>query len=162
MVQIVNVGIDTIIVNVKTLDDQGKPAKMQAFPTQLEECLQDWQEIAREQGKPLATSMTFHNARMLMLPNSASVWKYIVKNDSVQLQMVPRLNVPALARVTFSSPYLWSHASPTDAVDEVHAFCFDLFGSDIMLQAAQVDMCVDMVGLHIPADWRKVFLSRAI
>jgi hypothetical protein len=161
MVQLVNVGIDTLIVNVKTLDDQGKPAKVQTFPSQLEECLHDWQEVAREQGKPLATSMTFNDARMLMFPNSASVWKYIVKNDSLQLQMVPRLHVPALARVTFSSPYLWSHASPTDAVDEVHAFCFDLFGSDVMLQAAQVDMCVDMVGLNIPANWRKVFLSRA-
>ena len=161
MVQIVNVGIDTIIVNVKTLDEQGKPTKEQAFPPQLEERLQEWQEGAREQNKPLATSMTFNDARMLMLPNGASVWKYIVKNDSVQLQMVPRLNIPALARVTFSSPYLWSHASPTDAVDEVHALCFDLFGSDVMLQAAQVDMCVDVVGLAIPADWRRVFLSRA-
>lgn len=161
MFQLLNVGIDTIIVNVKSLDDQGKPATSQEFPSGLEEVLQGWQEAAREEGKPLKTSMTFNDARLLMLPNGASVWKYIVKNDCVQLQMVPRLNIPALARVTFSSPYLWSHASPNDAVDEVHAFCIDTFGRDVMLQAAQVDMCVDVVGLSIPLDWRKVFVSRA-
>jgi hypothetical protein len=161
MVQLVNMGLDTIIVNVKYLDDQGKPAKEQVFPFWLEERLQDWQERAREQNKPLPTAMTFNDARLLMLPNGASVWKYIVKNDSLQLQMVPRLNVPVLARVTFASPFLWSHASPNDAVDEVHAFCFDLFGGDIMLQATQVDLCADIVNFNIPADWRKVFLSRA-
>lgn len=161
MLQTVNVGIDTIIVNVKYLDEQGKPAKGQAFPGWLEELLQRWQETAREEGKPLKTSMTFNDARLLMLPNGASVWKYIVKNDSVQMQMVPRLNIPALARVTFSSPYLWSHATPQDAVDAVHAFCIDIFGGDVMLQAAQVDMCVDVVGLSIPTDWRRVFVSRA-
>jgi hypothetical protein len=161
MLQAVNVGIDTIIVNVKSLDDQGKPAKVQEFPSWLEELLQRWQDAAREHMKPLATSMTFNDARLLMLPNGASVWKYIVKNDSIQMQMVPRLHIPALARVTFASPYLWSQASPQDAVDEVHAFCIDTFGRDVMLQAAQVDMCVDVVGLSIPADWRRVFVSRA-
>ncbi len=161
MLQVVNVGIDTIIVNVKSLDTQGKPEKTQVFPVRLEEMLQRWQETAREQGKPLATSMTFNDARLLMLPNGANVWKYIVKNDSIQVQMVPRLHIPALARVTFASSYLWSHASPQDAVDEVHAFCLEVFGGDVMLQAAQVDMCVDVVGFSIPPDWRKVFLSRA-
>lgn len=161
MVQMVNVGVDTLIVNVKYLNDQGKPATEQAFPGWLEEMLQRWQDAAREQMKPLATSMTFNNARMLMLPTGASVWKYIVKNDSIQLQMVPRLHIPALARVTFTSAYLWSHASPQDAVDAVHAFCIDTFGRDVMLQAAQVDMCVDVVGLQVPADWRRVFVSRA-
>jgi hypothetical protein len=160
MLQVVNVGIDTIIVNVKYLDDHGKPAKEQAFPGWLEERLQEWQEVAKEEGKPHVTAMTFNDARLLMLPNGASVWKYIVKNDCVQVQMVPRLDIPALARVTFSSPYLWSCASPQDAVDAVHAFCLDLFRRDVMLQAAQVDMCVDTVGLRIPADWQKVFVSR--
>lgn len=160
MFQKVNVGIDTIIVNVKYLDEQGKPAQVQDFPSWLEEKLQGWQEAAREENKPLKTSMTFNDARLLMLPNGASVWKYIVKNDSVQLQMVPRLHIPALARVTFSSPFLWSHASPQDAVDAVHAFCIETFGRDVMLQAAQVDMCADVVGLSIPADWQKVFVSR--
>jgi hypothetical protein len=161
MLQVVNVGIDTIIVNVKSLDDQGKPARVQAFPGWLEERLRGWQEGAKEEGKPVKTAMTFNNARLLMLPNRASVWKYIVKNDSVQLQLVPRLNIPALARVTFASPYLWSQSSPQDAVGEVHAFCMDLFGHDVMLQAAQVDMCVDVTGLSFPTNWRKVFVSRA-
>jgi hypothetical protein len=161
MLQIVNVGIDTLLTNVKYLDDQGKPAKVQAFPRWLEECLQRWQDAAREEGKPLKTSMTFNDARLMMLPHGASVWKYIVKNDCMQVQMVPRLTIPALARVTFSSSYLWSCATPQDAVDAVHAWCIDTFGRDIMLQAAQVDLCVDVAGLSIPPNWRKVFVSRA-
>jgi hypothetical protein len=161
MLQVVNVGIDTLIVNVKALNDQGKPAQVQAFPNWLEERLQQWQDAAREEGTPRKTAMTFNNARLLMLPHGASVWKYIVKNDSLQLQMVPRLNIPALARVTFASSYLWSQSTPQDAVDAVHAFCLETFGHDVLLQAAQVDLCVDVVGLSIPTAWRNVFVSRA-
>jgi hypothetical protein len=161
MVQVVNVGIDTIKVNVKYLDEQGKPAKVQAFPAWLEERLQAWQEQAREENKLLPTAMTFDDARLLMRPNGANVWKYIVTNDSVQLQMVPRLTLPALARLTFYSPYLWKQTSPQEAVDEVHAFCMDVFGPNVMLQAAQIDLCVDVVGLTIPTNWRMVFVGRA-
>lgn len=161
MLQVVNVGLDTLKVNVKYLDDDGKPAKVQAFPAHLEEILQGWQEHAREQNKPLPTAMTFDNARLLIRPNGASSWKYIVTNDSMQLQLAPRLDIPALARVTFYSPYLWKQASVENAVDEVHAFCLDLFGRDVMLQASQVDMCVDLVGFAIPRNWQKLFLTRA-
>jgi len=161
MVRIVNRGVDTLIVNVKYLNGTGAPATHQACPLWLEELLQRWQDTAREAVTPLATSMTFNDARLMMLPNGASVWKYILRNDSVQVQLVPRLTIPALARVTFSSAYLWSCASPQDAVDAVHAWCIDTFGGDVLLQAAQVDLCVDVTGLRLPLDWQKVFVSRA-
>jgi hypothetical protein len=161
LVQIVNTGIDTVKVNVKYTDADGKPAKAQELPSRLDTLFAAWQAKAQEQHKPLATSMTFNDARLLMRPNGASVWKYLIQNDSIQLALSPRLAVPVLARVTFYSAYLWSKASVQDAVDEVHAFLIDIFGVNLMLQAAQLDLCVDLAGWTPPLDWQEVFLSRA-
>lgn len=161
MIQVVNIGVDTLKVNVKLMGDQGKPARVQAFPIWLEERLLAWQEKAREVNAVLPTTMTFDQARLLMRPNGAPVWKYLLTNDSIQVHLVPRLSIPAVARVTFYSSFLWKHASPQDAVDEVHAFCIDLFGQEVQLQAAQLDLCADVAGLALPANWRKVFLARA-
>ena len=160
-VKVVNAGIDTLKVNVKYVDEQGTPLLQQHIPESLLALLQHWQEKAKVNSDPVRTSLTFNNVRMMMLPNGAQAWTYILKNDCVQVSLVPRLKIPMLAKVTFASPYLWSLASSQDAVAEVHDFLLDLFGSSLMLQAAQIDMCVDVVGLHIPSEWREVFVSRA-
>ena len=42
-----------------------------------------------------------------MLPNGAPAWKYLVKNDCLQVSMGARLRMPMVAKVTLSSAYLW-------------------------------------------------------
>ncbi len=158
---LVGVGIDTIKVNVKMLDDKAMPTLTQSVPDRLETLFHFWQDTARESKKPLKTSMTFHHARMMMLPNGSPTWKYLLKNDCIQLALVPRLTVPMIGRVTFSSAYLWSMPSVNDAVDEVHSFLMDIFGPQLLLQAAQIDLCVDVVNFKLPKDWRMLFTSRA-
>ncbi len=73
--RILNVGVDTLKVNVKLT------GQAQVLPVHVEVHCSRWQEQAREQSKPVATTLTFHDARMTMLPNGAPAWKYIVKND---------------------------------------------------------------------------------
>jgi hypothetical protein len=66
-----------------------------------------------------------------------------------------------VAKVTFSSAYLWSTGNVGKAVRLVHTFLHDFFQGEIILQAAQIDLCIDVVGLHLPTDWQEVFVSRA-
>ncbi len=161
-VKIVGTGIDTVKVNVKRLGDDGKPRKEQEIPERLSLLFQAWQEKAKENNKPLATSMTFHDARMLMFPNSAPAWRYILRNDCLELKIAPRLKIPMIAKATLSSSYLWSLGNVQDAIDEVKGLLYGIFGDDVGLQAAQLDMCVDVVGLALPAEWRHLFVTHAL
>lgn len=159
--RIVNVGIDTIKVNVKLLDENGQPAKKQELSERLLAHLQVWQDNAKADNKPVRTSMTFDMVRMMMLPNGSPTWRYILKNDSINVALVPRLNVPMVAKVTFASSYLWKQASVHDAVNEVHSFLMEIFGPDILLQAAQLDLCVDLLGFTPSDAWLEHFVTRA-
>lgn len=149
-------GVDTLKINVKLNE------RIQELPVDLEARFASWQEQAREQVKPVATTLTFHEARMTMLPNGAPAWKYLIKNDCLQLQVGPRLHLPMVCKVTFSSAYLWAVGSALDAMEEAHGFLVDLFGTKISLQAAQLDLCVDLIGLTLPTEWQQVFISHAI
>ncbi len=159
--QIVNVGIDTVKVNVKLLDENGQPSKVQELPESFLGLLQAWQDSAKAENKPLRTSMTFNDARMMMLPNASPTWRYIIKNDCINVAIAPRLKVPMVAKVTFSSSYLWASSSVHEVVDEAHSFLIDVFGPNLMLQAAQIDMCVDLVGFAPSDDWLELFVTRA-
>ena len=153
---ILTMGVDTLKINVKLKE------QTQTLPVELEVCCSQWQERAREQGKPVATTMTFHDARMTLLPNGAPAWKYIVKNDCLQVSLGARLHLPMVAKVTLSSAYLWEVGNIQDALDEVHGFLIDLFGTHLLLQAGQIDLCVDLIGLALPTEWEQVFISHAI
>jgi hypothetical protein len=99
--KLLSVGVDTLKVNVKLKE------QVQVLPINVEILCSYWQQQAREQSKQVATTMTFHNARMTMLPNGAPAWKYLVKNDCLQVSMGARLRMPMVAKVTLSSAYLW-------------------------------------------------------
>lgn len=66
---ILSVGVDTLKVNVKYTHGAQK------LPVNVEVLCSQWQQQACEQSKPVATTMTFRNARMAMLPNGAPAWK---------------------------------------------------------------------------------------
>lgn len=153
---IVSAGVDTLKLNVKY------PTGAQALPVELEVYCSQWQQQAREKSKPVATSITFHHERMTMLPNGAPAWKYLVKNNYLQIAMAARLHLPMIAKVTFASAYLWEVGNVHDALDEVRGLLVDLFGVRLVLQAAQIDLCVDLIGLELPTEWEQVFISHAI
>jgi hypothetical protein len=154
--KVLTAGVDTLKVNVRLCD------QAQELPVDVEVLCSQWQQLARDKSKPVATTITFHNERMTMLPNGAPAWKYIVKNDYLQIAMSARLHIPMIAKVTFASAYLWEIGNVHDALDEVRGLLVDLFGLHLILQAGQIDLCVDLVGLVLPTEWEQVFISHAI
>lgn len=148
-------------MNVRRVAACGLPAKEQAVSGELLEELETLQRQAQEEKKPLASEHTFYGARLVMFPNGAPTWKYILRNDCIEIKLVPRLKLPVLAKVTLSSAYLWSRGNAREAIKSVHGFLRSLFQEEVMLQAAQIDLCVDVVGFALPLDWQEVFVSRA-
>jgi hypothetical protein len=161
-VQIVNTGIDTVKVNVKLLTEDGQPAKPQQVSGLLADWLPFWQEQAKETMKPVKTALTFHDARLMMYPNGAAAWKYILRNDCLEIKVVPRLTLPMVAKVTFQSEYLWHMGRVEEAIEEATVFLREMFEADLLLQAAQLDMCVDLLHFALPSEWEQVFISHAL
>ncbi len=159
--RIVGVGIDTVKINVKLVNPDGKPSQVQVLSEHLASRCDLWQQQARERKKPVATTMTFQDARLTMLPNGAPAWKYLLRNDCLEVKLAPRLDLPMVAKVTLLSAYLWRMNRVQDAVSDVHVFLMDLFGEHIGLQAAQIDMCVDVAGFCMPKHWERFFVSHA-
>lgn len=153
---ILNVGVDTLKLNVKLKE------QVQVLPVELEVSCSIWQEQAREQSKPVATPLSFHKARMTMLPNGAQAWKYIIKNNALELKLAARLHLPMIAKATLSSAYLWEVGSVWNAVEELEHFFWRVFGLPLILQVGQLDLCVDLIGLDVPTAWEQVFISHAI
>lgn len=160
--KIVGVGVDTLKVNLKRLTEDGIPDPVQELPRGLETRLKEWQEQARDAGKPLPLppDFSFEDARLSMYPNGASAWKYIMRNDCLEIKIGPRLQLPMIANVTFQSPYLWGFG-PVRAVQRADTFLCQAFGQ-VAMQVAQIDACVDLVGLKLPTEWERVFISHAL
>ncbi len=153
-------GVDTLILNGKQTNSDDTPRAEQTIPKQIKELLEDWQEIAQSNNAPCLTSWEHEGLRLQMWPKGADGWKWLLKNGLIDLMMGAQLNKHSLVRVRFSSEYLWRcgvHA----AVKNTHTFLTHLFDEVLFLQPGEIHLCADVVGLTIPNDYQRVFVSRA-
>jgi hypothetical protein len=148
-------------VNVRLLGDEGELLKSPTVSQEISQRCQDWQRQAKAKEKPVATTYKFRGAYLLMYPNGASAWNYVLRNDCLEIKLEPRLHLAMVAKITFQSAYLWSVSAPHLAVDEVKNFLItQLFGDHLFLQIAQLDLCVDVMNFVPPKDVQRAFLSR--
>jgi hypothetical protein len=159
---IVGAGVDTFVANVKYLDKRGKPVQSQELPPDLTNQLQEWQDAARAQQRPLTTALRFHGAPLLMMMGGSSTWKWVLRNASMEIKCGARLHLGMLAKARLSSEYLWAQPSLDVSLKQLQRFVNGLFMERMYLQAGLVDLCVDLVGLNLPALWEEVFITHAI
>jgi hypothetical protein len=153
-------GIDTLIVNVKQLDEQGKPRVEQILEEEMALLLESWQAAAKTKEEPYVTTWEHERYKLKMQPHGTSSWRWLLKNGLIDVMIGSQLHHASLVRVRFSSEYLWRYGIET-AVKHTHAFLQHTFGRLFHLQPAEIHLCIDMVGLHIPKDYEQVFVSRA-
>ena len=158
---IVGCGVDTFIVNVKYANDEGKPLQSQYLPASLSEQLTLWQEQSRIEQRKLPTPFSFNGAPLLMMLGGAPSWKWILRNRWLEVKVGCRLHMSAVAKARLSSDYLWARASLDDALTDLSTFLKQVFGDNLYLQAGQIDLCADVVGLTLPTEWEEVFISDA-
>ncbi len=153
-------GVDTLILNAKQLGDDGTPKKIQTLPSDVGEHLDIWQKEAKLKEDPYTTPWEHENVSLKMWPLGAPGWTWLLKNGLIDLMIGAQLNKATLARVRFSSEYLWRYGVST-ALRNTHTFLNDLFAETLYLQPAEMHLCADVTGLTIPKDYEQVFVSRA-
>lgn len=157
---VVLAGVDTLILNAKQISDDNIPKEQQVLPGGVTQYVKDWQEMAQANEAPCITSWKHEGITLKMWPHGASGWKWLLKNGYIDLMLGAQLNNAALARIRFSSEYLWKRGVH-DAVLNTHAFLADIFGEILFLQVAELHLCADVTGLAIPHDYERVFVTRA-
>jgi len=153
-------GVDTLIVNAKQVDVGNEVREEQTLPEGMEACLKDWRELARCNEEPYVTPWEHEHIKLKMWHKDAPGWAWLLKNGFIDLMIGAQLNKGTLARVRFSSEYLWK-CGPLAALKNTDAFLARLFGETLLLQPAEIHLCTDVVGLTIPKDYERVFVSRA-
>jgi hypothetical protein len=159
---IVGAGVDTFIANVKIANKWGKPDATQEVPVELATRLQEWQDLARTQQRPYVTPWQFQATPLLMMLGGSSTWKWVLRNNWTEIKFGARLHMGMVAKMRLSSELLWSHSSLPLSLAAMQQFLNRLFGQQMYLQVALVDLCVDLVGLQLPTIWEEVFITHAL
>ena len=144
--KIVNVGVDTLVLNAFYIDERGKPFKCE-LDDSLRRQLDEWKRAAQEVHEECPTSLVFNDALLHMSPNGAGQgqWPWMLKTKDITLY-VSGGHWNGIAAVRFSSQYLWSCQGILDAMMNAQIFLDDLFKQEVYLQVSSVDLCVDVVG----------------
>lgn len=153
-------GVDTLLINAKQKDEQGTPKKEQQLPAIVEVQLKEWQEQAKADNHPYATAWVHEGQTLMMYPNGTSGWTFLLKNGLIDLMFGALLNNASLVRIRFSSEYLWRRGV-FSAVKEVQVFLTRLLGEVLYMQLSEIHLCADVIGLTIPNNYERVFVSRA-
>lgn len=144
--KIVNVGVDTLVLNVFYTDERSRPFKRD-LDASLRLHLDEWKRAAQEVHDDAPTTLVFNGAVLHLSPNGAGQgqWPWMLKTKDITLY-VSGGHWNGIASIRFSSQYLWSCQSMSDALVSAQTFVDDLFEHEMFLQASSVDLCVDVAG----------------
>ncbi len=143
--KLVNVGVDTLVLNAFYTDERGRPVKYD-LEDSLRLQLDVWKREAQEFHEECPTTLVFNEAVLHMAPNGVGQgqWPWMLKSKDITLYISGgHWNV---ASVRFLSRYLWSCRGVREAIVQVQAFLDDLFKQAVYLQVSLVDLCVDVAG----------------
>ena len=162
-VKLVAFGVDTLVLNVRYADDQYR-ATNEELPDELATQLDAWQDLAKREEVPVATSLQYRGISLMMYPHGAGKgqWRWLRASSLLNLSIGRGRLGGIVAQVRLSSEYLWSCADLAEAIVESCVFLYDFFGEHIIFQVSEVHLCADVVGWDVSScDWQRSFLSRA-
>lgn len=167
-------GPDSLWVNVcygdRFIETEGEEHLVRPMPGPLDaaiyEALLAWQNQAREDEQPIATSYIFAGANLLMYPNSGgltSSWRFILRNHAIELKVGMGTRNGIIGKVRFSAEYLWKWRDLHALLLELHVYLADLFfEAPVYLQVSEIHLCADVVGYDFAASqWQQGFIRRS-
>src|SRR5258708_27241540 len=125
--KLVNVGVDTLMLNAFYTDERGRPVKYD-LDESLRLQLDAWKREAQAFHVECPTTLVFNEAVLHMCPNGVGQgqWPWMLKTKDITLY-ISGGHWNGIASVRFSSQYLWSCRSTRDAMVSMQAFLDDLF-----------------------------------
>lgn len=144
--KVVNVGVDTLVLNVFYTNERGRPVKRE-LDTSLRLQLDEWKRAAQELHEECSTTLVFNDVVLHLSPSGAGQgqWPWMLKTKDITLY-VSSGHWNGIASVRFSSQYLWSCRGVLDAIVSAQTFLDELFKAEMYLQVSSVDLCVDVAG----------------
>src|SRR6266567_5801664 len=144
--KLVNVGVDTLVLNAFYTDERGRPVKYD-LEDSLRLHLDAWKREAQAFHVECPTTLVFNEAVLHMYPNGVGQgqWPWMLKTKDITLY-VSGGHWNGIASVRFLSQYLWSCPGVLDAMVSVQLFLDELFKDEMYLQVSSVDLCVDVAG----------------
>ncbi len=144
--KVVNVGVDTLVLNVFYTDERGRPCRRE-LDMSLRLQLDEWKRAAQEGHDEYPTTLVFNDVVLHMFPNGAGQgqWPWMLKTKDITFY-VSGGHWNGIASVRFSSQYLWSCRGALDAIVSAQTFLDRLFQGEMFLQVSSVDLCVDVAG----------------
>ena len=84
--KIVNVGVDTLVLNAFYINERGRPFKCE-LDDSLRSHLDEWKRAAQEVHEECPTTLVFNNAMLHMSPNGAGQgqWPWMLKTKDITL-----------------------------------------------------------------------------
>jgi hypothetical protein len=144
--QLVGYGVDTLILNMRYTDEQYHPIKRELAEKIAYE-LDELQGAARRNEIAMISPWSFLGVSLFVEPHGAGrQWKWLLTSRLLTLTVSQGTFNDLIARVRFSSEFLWTEAWAGDALSKVHEFLISIFGEHISLQVSEVHLCADLVG----------------
>lgn len=168
-------GPDSVWVNVfygdRQIEQAGDERLIVPDPRPLDatkfEELTGWQEQARQEEKPIATTFRqYAGAPLLMYPNSGgltSSWRFILRNHAIELKVGMGKRNGIIGKVRFSAEYLWQWRDLGSLLLELHIYLSDFFfEAPVYLGASEIHICADTAGYNFAeSDWQEGFIRRS-
>jgi hypothetical protein len=117
--KVVNVGVDTLVLNAFYTDERGRPVKYE-LDESLRLQLDVWKREAQEFHVECPTTLVFNEAVLHMAPNGVGQgqWPWMLKTKDITLY-VSGGHWNGIASVRFLSRYLWSCRGVRDGITHV-------------------------------------------
>ena len=144
--QLVGYGVDTLILNMRYTDEQYHPIKKE-LSEEIAYELDELQGAARRNEMAMISPWSFLGVSLFVEPHGAGrQWRWLLTSPLLTLTVSQGTFNDLIARVRFSSEFLWTEAWTGDALSKVHAFLISIFGEHIHLQVSEVHLCADLAG----------------
>lgn len=160
--RVVNFGLDTLLVNFKMANEEGKP-NGDGLPDAVIAQLEEWQKEARKEHQPVPTAWEYQGKTLFIRPYGDGTFPWLLFNEDIKLSMAyGTLNGGVICQARFPSHLLWS-IGPESALMALEAKVYEWVRHLVYVQASEIHLCADIAGWYDgPTNWQEAFVSRVV
>ncbi|MBX5458787.1 MAG: hypothetical protein IRZ31_17990 [Thermogemmatispora sp.] len=154
--------VDTLWINVRYADAQGRPQPRPLDNEDLLLELDDYKRAAQAAGQNVPTRWEYNGWRLWMWPRGASHAAWVLQCPYFELFVDVGKLTGVIVRVKLASAALWE-SPPGTVVVGVEQFLTQFLGTErLHLQVSELHVAADLVGVPFEAvPWQQVVITRA-
>ena len=145
-VRILGFGPDTLVLNVRPVDQDGAPVRCEV-DQELQEELNLLKERAQHQEEHIPTRWAFYGEQLFMRDKGAQAgFKWVLECPKLIVTIGRGVKTGIWAQARLSSEYLWGCGDLLLAIAHIEEFLEGFFGRPLHLQPSSFDLAADCTG----------------